>query len=102
MRYLVFMFLCVVMGASTAVGVELESQDDSRLSLDDTSSTVALNLVVGYEESHEIIFMSDGCELIKMSPEGFWVKGVKVKDTPAGYQKVYEAFKAFLGKGIVE
>jgi hypothetical protein len=36
-------------------------------------------------------------EMLKISPDGFWVRGVKVEQGPGEAKEVYEAFKLLLG-----
>lgn len=43
-----------------------------------------------------IVFNIGSIEMIKISPEGFWVRGVLVKQDGHEAQTVYEAFKNFL------
>lgn len=37
-----------------------------------------------------------GVDMLKISPEGFWVRGVKVEQDEHEAQKVYEGFKAWM------
>ena len=46
--------------------------------------------------SDNIVFNIGSTEMIKISPEGFWVRGVLVKQDCQEAQTVYEAFKNFL------
>lgn len=46
-----------------------------------------------------ITFHSGGVantEMLKVSPEGFWVRGVKVEQDDGEAKKVYEAFKQWM------
>lgn len=43
-----------------------------------------------------ITCMAGGEEMIKCSPDGFWVRGVKVKQDENEAQRVYEGFKAWM------
>lgn len=36
-------------------------------------------------------------EMLRISPDGFWVRGVKIEQGPEEAKKVYEAFINFLG-----
>ena len=35
-------------------------------------------------------------EMLKVGPEGFWVRGVKVEQGPKEAEEVYEAFKQWM------
>jgi hypothetical protein len=37
-----------------------------------------------------------GEEMLRVSPDGFWVRGVKVEQDEQEAQKVYEGFKAWM------
>jgi len=43
-----------------------------------------------------ITCMAGGEEMLKCSPEGFWVRGVKVEQDEREAQAVYEGFKAWM------
>jgi hypothetical protein len=43
-----------------------------------------------------ITCMAGGVDMLKVSPEGFWVRGVKVEQDEQEAQKVYEGFKAWM------
>jgi len=45
---------------------------------------------------NSITCMAGGEEMIKCSPDGFWVRGVKVEQDENEAQKVYEGFKAWM------
>lgn len=48
----------------------------------------------------EIVFLDQAqCEMIKVSADGFWVRGVKVEQGPGEAGEVYKAFKSFVGLG---
>ena len=36
-------------------------------------------------------------EMLKISKDGFWVRGVKVEQGPGEAEEVYNAFKSYLG-----
>lgn len=38
-----------------------------------------------------------GVEMLKISKDGFWVRGVKVEQGPGEAEEVYNAFKNYLG-----
>jgi len=40
--------------------------------------------------------MAGGAEMLKVSPAGFWVRGVKVAQDDREAQTVYNAFKAWM------
>lgn len=56
--------------------------------------------VIGYGnevESNTITMCAGGNEeMLKISPRGFWVRGVKVEQDEQEAQAVYEGFKAWL------
>ena len=43
-----------------------------------------------------ITCMAGGEEMLRCSPDGFWVRGVKVEQDAGEAQKVYEGFKAWM------
>ena len=43
-----------------------------------------------------ITCLAGGEEMIRVGPEGFWVRGVKVEQNEHEAQTVYNAFKEFL------
>jgi hypothetical protein len=43
-----------------------------------------------------ITCLAGGEEMIRVGPEGFWVRGVKVEQNEHEAQTVYKAFKEFL------
>ena len=43
-----------------------------------------------------ITCMAGGAEMLRVSPEGFWVRGVLVKQDDNEAQGVYNAFKAWM------
>lgn len=43
-----------------------------------------------------ITCMAGGVDMLKVSPDGFWVRGVKVEQDADEAQKVYEGFKAWM------
>lgn len=43
-----------------------------------------------------ITCMAGGVEMLRVSDQGFWVRGVKVKQDEREAQQVYEAFKAWM------
>ena len=42
------------------------------------------------------IFTCAGDEVLKITPEGFWVRGTKVEQGPKEAQEVYHAFNQWL------
>ena len=42
------------------------------------------------------LFMCAGDEVLKISSEGFWVRGVKVEQGPNEAEEVYRAFKQWM------
>lgn len=43
-----------------------------------------------------IVFRSDNTEMLRISPEGFWVRGVKVEQAPNEAEAVYRAIKQMI------
>ena len=46
--------------------------------------------------TNTLICMAGGAELLKIGPDGFWVRGVKVEQDDKEAETVYNAFKQFL------
>jgi hypothetical protein len=49
-----------------------------------------------YTRSDTIMFYAGGDEMLKVSPDGFWVRGVKVEQGSGEAQSVYQAMKEFV------
>jgi hypothetical protein len=47
-------------------------------------------------EPNNIVCMAGGTEMLKIGPEGFWVRGVKVAQDEREAEAVYNAFKQWL------
>ncbi len=47
-------------------------------------------------EPNNIVCIAGGTEMLKVGPDGFWVRGVKVKQDDNEAEIVYNAFKSFL------
>ena len=47
-------------------------------------------------ESNNIICYAGATEMLKVGPDGFWVRGVKVEQDDKEAEIVYNAFKQFL------
>lgn len=47
-------------------------------------------------EPNDIKLMSNGAEMIKITDQGFWVRGIKVVQDDKEAETVYNAFKEFL------
>jgi hypothetical protein len=47
-------------------------------------------------DPNTITCMAGGAEMLKVSPEGFWVRGVRVNQDDNEAQAVYNAFKAWM------
>jgi hypothetical protein len=45
---------------------------------------------------NNITCLAGGAEMLRVSPEGFWVRGVKVAQDDTEAQAVYNAFKAWM------
>jgi hypothetical protein len=46
--------------------------------------------------TNNITCMAGGTEMLRVTPEGFWVRGVKVAQDDNEAQAVYNAFKAWM------
>ena len=53
-------------------------------------------LVLEPEPANATTFYSAGVEILKISKDGFWVKGVKVPADDREYKEVYNAFREWL------
>jgi hypothetical protein len=51
---------------------------------------------MAHAPSSTITCLAGGDEMLRVSPEGFWVRGVKVDQDDNEAQAVYNAFKAWL------
>jgi hypothetical protein len=47
-------------------------------------------------QPNNIVCMAGGTEMLKIGPDGFWVRGVKVKQDEREAEVVYNAFKQWL------
>jgi hypothetical protein len=47
-------------------------------------------------ESNTITCLAGGTEMLKVGPDGFWVRGVKVEQDDKEAATVYNAFKAWM------
>ena len=50
----------------------------------------------GHTPSGTITCLAGGAEMLRVSPEGFWVRGVKVEQDDTEALTVYNAFKAWM------
>jgi hypothetical protein len=48
------------------------------------------------EPKNTITCMSGGAEMLRVSPEGFWVRGQKVEQDDKEAEVVYNAFKSWM------
>ena len=48
------------------------------------------------EPKNTISLMAGGAEMLRATPEGFWVRGVRVKQDDTEAEAVYNAFKAWI------
>lgn len=64
--------------------LELEEQSDSFL------------------EPNTIKCFAGGVEMLRVAPDGFWVRGVKVEQDEHEAQAVYEAFKQWMAWNYLE
>lgn len=46
--------------------------------------------------NNSITCSAGGVDMLKVSPEGFWVRGIKVEQDEQEAQAVYEGFKAWM------
>lgn len=54
------------------------------------------NIVLEDVRPDQIVCNVNSSEMLKVSPEGFWVRGVKVAQDDKEAETVYNAFKEFL------
>jgi hypothetical protein len=47
-------------------------------------------------ESNTITCLAGGVEMLRVGPDGFWVRGVKVEQDDQEAQAVYNAFKQWM------
>lgn len=47
-------------------------------------------------QPNTITCLAGGVEMLRVGPDGFWVRGVKVEQDVNEAQKVYEGFKAWM------
>jgi hypothetical protein len=47
-------------------------------------------------DPNTITCMAGGAEMLRVSPEGFWVRGVRVEQDDTEAEVVYNAFKAWM------
>ena len=50
----------------------------------------------GTLQMNNITYLAGGAEMLRVSPEGFWVRGVRVEQDDTEAQAVYNAFKAWM------
>lgn len=62
---------------------------------DDFENTV-YHLREEQQPHNTITCMAGGSEMLRVGPDGFWVRGVKVEQGPGEAEAVYKAFKEFL------
>ncbi len=55
-----------------------------------------LSIGVGKSVESSIVLSSQQTEMLKITQEGFWVRGVKVEQNELEAQTVYQAFQAWL------
>jgi hypothetical protein len=48
------------------------------------------------QKSNTITCLAGGAEMLRVGPDGFWVRGVKVKQDDTEAEVVYNAFKAWM------
>lgn len=47
-------------------------------------------------EPNNITCLAGGEEMLRVGPDGFWVRGIKVEQGPGEAQAVYNAFKEWM------
>ena len=52
-------------------------------------------------DSNTITCLAGGEEMLKIGPDGFWVRGVKVEQGDGEAEIVYKAFKEFMTWNIL-
>ena len=48
------------------------------------------------QKSNTITCLAGGAEMLRVSPDGFWVRGVRVEQDDTEAEIVYNAFKAWM------
>lgn len=48
------------------------------------------------QQTNTITCLAGGTEMLKVGPDGFWVRGVKVEQGPNEAEEVYRAFKQWM------
>jgi len=51
---------------------------------------------MAHAASNTITCLAGGAEMLRVSPEGFWVRGVRVDQDDREAETVYNAFKAWM------
>lgn len=62
----------------------------------DSNSDLKPTMAITPEPGNSTIFYSSGEEVLRLSKDGFWVKGVKVKQDDKEAEVVYTAFRQWL------
>ena len=64
---------------------------------DQTCSTVCVMSNYQFTPvANTITCLAGGAEMLRVSPDGFWVRGVRVKQDDTEAEAVYNAFKAWM------
>ncbi len=68
------------------------------------SITVTPDYLVTFRdpEPNRIICLAGGAEMLRVGPDGFWVRGVKVEQDAQEAQAVYNAFKQWMAWASLE
>ena len=75
---------------------QLEAQEKSGYIYQPGFGAVPEKVSVRKEQPNAITLRSGSEDMIKCSPEGFWVRGVKVAQDDKEAESVYNAFKQWL------
>jgi len=63
---------------------------------DEFQEMTPADLVRSYTQRDTITCMAAGEEMLRVSPDGFWVRGIRVKQDQNEAETVYQAFKAWM------
>ena len=59
------------------------------------------NLQIKDNQPNQVVFTVNNTEYIRVSEDGFWVRGEKVKQDMREAEQVYEAFRYWLSYGLL-
>jgi hypothetical protein len=64
--------------------------------MDNEFREMTIHDLVRGQTKRDITCMAGGEEMLRVSPEGFWVRGVKIAQDDNEAEVVYQAFKAWM------